>query len=507
MPVPHPNHEPDLANHPKLAALDLGSNSFHLVIARLVEGDLQILARYKERVRLAAGLDKHAHLSEPAIQKGLENLQRCNEHLRDIPKENVRVVATHTLRVATNRQQFLDRAQHRLTHPIEIISGHEEARLIFQAVAHTEHLQGNTLVVDIGGGSTELIIGNGFEAKQLTSRAMGCVSYTQQYFEQGMTPQAFEQAELAAHQALEPIARIYRTLGWKQAIATSGTAAALAAITLQTTGKEQITQASLQHIKQALIEAKTPQNIQLAGINENRLPVLAGGVAIMLAVMQSLAVESICYSEAALREGVLYEMDPSTRHQDIQLRTRRSLQARYQVDREQAARVKQAVYAIWQQVQTPWELPEALLSVLLHAAALHEVGLNINAYAVHKHSGYILSHVDMPGISQHQQALIATLTRFYRKKLPLETLEPIGDYQESTVLRLIRILRLAVIFNISRSPQAIETPTIKVKSEQMELTFSTGYLSTRQLLQADLAKEANYLMQCNLHLSYTAASG
>lgn len=503
MPKSIQQQEPELANQPKLAALDLGSNSFHLVIARLVEGDLQILSRHKERVRLAAGLNQQLELSDAAMQRGLDNLRRCNERLQDIPKQNVRIVATHTLRVCRNRAQFLSQAQQLLAHPIEVISGHEEARLIFQAVAHTEQLSGRALVVDIGGGSTELAIGNGFEVEQLSSRTMGCVSYTQQFFAQEISQQAFKRAILAASHALEPIARIYRKQGWEQAFATSGTASALASAAKQFSGSSAITLDALIKIQEHMIKAGSAANCQLEGVNENRLPVLAGGTAIMIAIMQSLQLSQLQYSDAALREGVLYEMDDAMRHQDIRLRTRRSLQARYKVDREQATRVKQSLSQLYQQLHDAWQLPTGSLELLLDAAALHEIGLNINTVAVHKHSSYILEHVDMPGIRQEEQAVIAMLVRFYRKKLPAEELIAIGDYDANILLRLIRILRLAVILNISRSPSGLQIPEVEVTAEQMQLTFTPGYLAEQQLLNADLQREAAYLSALGLQLAFT----
>jgi len=503
MPTEQQADEPNLVNQPMLAALDLGSNSFHLVIARIVEGDLQILARYKERVRLAAGLNSELELSAEAMQRGLENLQRCNERLQDIPKANVRVVATHTLRACKNRNTFLKQAKKVLAHPIEIISGHEEARLIFQAVAHTEHLPGRTLVIDIGGGSTELVIGSGFEVEQLTSRSMGCVSYTQQFFTKGVTEKAFKQAVLAAHQALEPIAQIFRRQGWDQVLATSGTAAALSSIASQFSGQPTITLQALQQAKAELVAVGDPTQCQLQGINETRLPVLAGGIAIMQAVMESLSIGRLRYSEAALREGVLYEMDDTMRHHDIRLRTRRSLQARYRVDREQATRVKQSAAELWQQVYREWKLPESSLELLLHAAALHEVGLNINAYSVHKHGSYILQHVDMPGIHADEQQLIALLVRFYRKKLLLEEIAEPGRYSAKQTVRLIRILRLAVLLNISRTTTPLATPGVKVDGQAMQLSFATDYLQQQQLLNADLLKEAALLEQHEMLLSFS----
>lgn len=485
-----PQATTEATNDPILAALDLGSNSFHMVIARIVQDNLQILSRHKEKVRQAAGLDANQNLDEASIQRGLDSLARFNERLQPFDKAQVRIVGTHTLRRAKNAREFLARAEEVLAHPVEVISGHEEARLIFQAVAHSESTQENTLVIDIGGGSTELVIGRQFEIQKLTSRSMGCVSFTRKYFSKELSKQTFKKAILAAEQELEPIVKQFKKLGWQTTLATSGTAKALATCAREL-GFQAITADSLQALQKELIQQQG--DFALKDINPDRIQVLAGGLAVMQAVVKALGIEAIHYSGAALREGVLYEMHGGMEHESVRLRTRESLQARYNVDINQAEKVAEAAHWLWHQFEEGWNLPKSSLSLLMHAAHLHEVGLDINASAIQRHSAYILEHSDLPGYNQDEQQVLANLVRFHRKKLQLNQLLPIENLmKEKVLIRLIRILRIAVLLNIGR--HGYQKPVkASVDGKTMLIEFAKDLLAEQQLLQADLEREATLL--------------
>lgn len=482
-----------------LVALDLGSNSFHMVIARIVEGNLQILSRHKEKVRLAAGLDEQNHLDEAAIQRGLESLARFNERLEPFDTTKVRIVATHTLRKASNARDFLNRAEDVLAHPVEVISGHEEARLIFKAVAHAEVTDANTLIIDIGGGSTELALGQGQQALQLASRTMGCVSYSQRFFANGISKAAFKKAILAAQQQLEPVIDSYRKTGWQQVLATSGTASALAACA-QEMGFGDISAASLKALQKLLIEQQT--DVAIKGISPDRMQVLAGGLAVMSAIVSALGIDSVRYSSAALREGVLYEMHGGMEHSDVRRRTRESLMARYNVDPLQAQRVAELAIWLWQQVKQSWSLPDSSLSLIRHAAYLHEIGLDINSSAIQRHSAYIIENTELAGFNRDEQLVLANLVRFHRKRLHLNQLLPIEQlFKDKTLIRLIRLLRIAVLLNLGR--QGYEQPdAVQVEGKHMRLTFNQQLLNNQQLLCIDLEREQQLLENAGFSLSY-----
>lgn len=483
-----------LPSHGHLVAIDLGSNSFHTVIARLNRGALQILATHKERVRLAAGLDDNHQLDDEAIDRALASLRRISERVQGLEGAQLRVVATHSLRQARNRQQFIKAAEGILGHPIEIISGHEEARLIYQGVAHTEQPKGRTLVVDIGGGSTELALGDGFNLKQLSSHVMGCVSFSERYFGSAISDQGFTQARLAALQALEPVVSPFRRLGWQSVRVTSGTAAALRdAIIGLGHSDGLLTAARLGELRDALVAAGSWQAVTLAGISDSRKPVIAGGLAIMLAVHEALGIDGSEYAEAGLREGVLYEMDQAMRHDDIRQRTRASLMARYNVDRDHAGEVVRVALMLWDQTCADWDLPAASKPLLEHAAWLHEVGLDINSKGVQRHSAYILGNCDLPGFNQAEQAVLSTLVRWHRKRYRRDAMVEQPGFPVRVQRRLVRLLRLSVALNLARQPAYVPRFEAKASGRRITLSLPSAWLSNRELVTADLEREARYL--------------
>ncbi|WP_100656022.1 exopolyphosphatase [Alteromonas flava] len=486
----------------KVAALDLGSNSFHLVVARIVAGSVQIVHRVKQKVRLADGLID-GYLTEEAIQRGIDTLAVIAESLRGFERASVRVVATHTLRKAKNAHVFLARARSVFPYPIAIISGPEEARLIYSGVAHTQHSEGQRLIVDIGGGSTEFVIGEGFDAKLCRSLQMGCVSYNQRFFADGkLTESAFNRAVTAAQQSLELIDIKYRRMGWQQCIGTSGTIRTIHALCQESPDKNSpITLKLLKKLKADCIAAKHIDALSLPNLSEDRRPVFPAGLAVLIAAFKSLHIESMEYSSAALREGVLYQMSESLEHNDIRSRTAQSLATRYDVDTEQAALVHGMALSLFDACAEQWKLTDdTLRSMLGWASLLHEVGLQINSRGIQRHGAYILQNVDMPGFNQEEQLLLATLVRLQRKKIRTEDIPEFDLFDSKKVLRLIALIRLAVLLNIKRQADFLPDVQLGCEGKTLALRFPEGWIDEKPIFQADLEQEKAYFAALDLEL-------
>ncbi|MCU7553172.1 exopolyphosphatase [Alteromonas sp. ASW11-19] len=488
----------------KVAALDMGSNSFHLVVARINAGSVQILHRVKQKVRLAEGLDEHHVLSQEAIDRGLDMLKIIAESLRGFEPDSVRIVATYTLRKAKNARAFIDAAKAILPYPIEVISGTEEARLIYSGVAHTNFSEGQQLVVDIGGGSTEFIIGEGFTPLLCRSLQMGCVSYTQRFFASGeLTNKAFKKAITSAAQTLEPIETRYRKLGWAQCLGTSGTIRTLYTLAQPEAdgGKDvPLTLKSLQQLKKQFIKAGHIDKLAYPLLSEERRVVVAAGLAILIGIFEALRIQSLHFSPAALREGVLYQMEDELNNADIRGRTASSLATRYDVDTAQATLVLNTTLALLDKASA-WKLDtEDCRSMLGWAALLHEVGLQINSRGVQRHSAYILSNVDMPGFTQEQQELLATLVRFHRKKIRTADIPSFYQYSGNTVLRLIALLRLGVLLNIKRQEGFVPEFDVAAGNSSLSLTFPDDWLAGKPIMSADLEREVGYWESLGLTL-------
>ncbi|OBU16512.1 exopolyphosphatase [Photobacterium aquimaris] len=491
----HPTQAFDAPQPRHIAALDLGSNSFHLVIARVIGQRLQIIGRYKQRLQLASGLDSQHNLSQAAIERGLACLTMFAERLHGFAPENVRIAATYTLRQARNADIFIRRAEAIMPYPIEIIAGTEEARLIYLGVAHTEPEHDKRLVIDVGGGSTELVIGSGFETDIIASKHIGCVSYHQTFFSDGKLNHAnFAAAQLAARQKLETIANQYKQLGWQKVLGTSGTIKAIRAVFIaQGHHDGVITQPRLQQLITTMIGYKHQQQLVLAGLPPERQPVFAAGVAIVSAIFSAFDITAIHFSNAALREGLLYDMEQRFRHCDIRSQTATAMAQQYNIDMLQAQRVKNTALALYAQLPQPATDKDPNLTTLLAwGALLHEVGLSISYPGFHRHSAYILRYSAMPGFSVDQQTLLATLARFQRKRLKLDEMPPLTIYKRKQVYPLIRALRLAVTLNGQRSTAPQPTIGVSVNNEHWQLVFPANWLAANTLLAADLATEQQY---------------
>ncbi len=486
-----------------LAAVDLGSNSFHMVVARYSHGQLIIVDRLREMVRLAAGLDAQGRLHPDSIARALACLERFGQRLRDIKAESVRAVGTNTLRKARRKGAFLDMAAAALGHPIDIISGVEEARLIHLGVAHTTPSEGRRLVVDIGGGSTEIIIGEGFTARQLESLYMGCVSLSAAYFGDGkITEKRMNKARVAAQLELEPIVSAFGRSDWDVAFGASGTLRAIGEVMVQRGDPNGlITRDGLEWMLQECLRAGDTGKLHLPGMASERQEVIVGGLAIIVAVFDMLKIDAMRVADGALREGLLYDLLGRLTDEDARVRSVRGMEQRYHVDAAQADRVEATAGAFLQQVRDDWGLNEPLTDLVLGwAARLHEVGLDISHSHYHRHSAYLLKHADMQGFPREEQQLLAALVGSHRRKPRFEGVESLVPPWHINAEYLIVLLRLAVLLHRGRGPRALPEVKLRAKHRSLDLEFPGGWLESQPLTAADLEQESKYLAARGLKL-------
>ena len=481
-----------------LAAVDLGSNSFHLQIGRVVDDQIYLLDGLREQVRLGAGLTRDKRIDRATQVRALDALRRFSDRLRGFPSEAVRVVGTNTLRVAKNSRQFLAEAKEALGFPIEVIAGREEARLIYLGVAHSLPLSSEKrLVMDIGGGSTEFIIGVGVEPALMDSLYMGCVSYSLRYFADGrIEKSAFKQAELAARNELQTIVKQYTRHGWAEAVGSSGTARSIAGI-LEANGWSEhgITASGLDKLKIAFLKAGELERLALPGLREDRTAILPGGLAIMCAAFTELGIDHLSVSDAALRQGVLYDLLGRVQKHDMREVTVRQFMRRYHVDTAQAERVAGLAATLYRHLHGAEADPRAQ-QTLAWTAALHEIGITIAHNGYHKHSAYVIANADMPGFSRMEQSQLARLALAHRGKLSkLQDLSPVpGDWE------LVFCLRLATLFCRSRTDLDLPRLECELTESGFRLLLPADSMEDRPLSAAALADEADEWKSIGLRL-------
>jgi exopolyphosphatase/guanosine-5'-triphosphate,3'-diphosphate pyrophosphatase len=499
-----------MARHETLAAVDLGSNSFHLEIGRVVDGQIYPLDAVREVVRLGAGLTTEKRIDRATQAAALEALAKFRERLRGFPKAAVRAVGTNALRVAKNAPQFLREARATLGFPIEVISGREEARLIYLGVAHAMPASRSDsatrrLVVDIGGGSTEFIIGAGLEPLLTESLYMGCVSYSLKYFADGKIDKSrMKAAELAASQELATLVKEYRDTGWDEAVGSSGTARSLENILrANDLADEGLTREGLQRLKSLLLKQEEADPDRIAGLRPNRAPVLPGGLAIMIAAFDALGLESVKVSEGALRHGVLYDLLGRVQHRDMREATVAQFMRRYHVDAAQAERVKALALKIYDGLTPGAEREDDPDRLMLEwSARLAETGLSIAHAAYHKHSAYVLSNADMPGFSRMEQARLARIVLAHRGKL--RKVQDAG--LEPADWRLVFALRLASL--ILRSRTDAKLPFLRVAADPggFAIDLPQSWLEENPLSADALEAEAGHWKSVDLKLEVSALS-
>ena len=491
----------------QFAALDLGSNSFHLIVAQQTNGRLQIVDRIREMVRLADGLDDSQELSAAAGRRALECLERFGQRLRHLRRENVRVVGTNALRKAHNSDAFIADAERRLGHRVEIISGREEARLIYLGVSHAlEDNHDHRLVIDIGGGSTELILGRRFQPEIMESLYMGCVSVSNKCFQDGaLTKQAFKTAINECRLELEGVRTQYMSAGWDVAIGASGTMLAVRNVlaNLSGDGAQDIEPTGTQDIIDRMIQAGRLDRLHLPGLPQERRAVFAGGMAVVAALIRSLRLERLQVSDGALREGLLHDLLGRVHHQDIRDHSVRNLMHRYHIEAPHAKRVRDTALSLLAQVAAPWRLQSPDDRLLLGwAADLHEIGMDIAHNQYHKHGGYLLAHMDLPGFSRLDQSQLASLVRLHRRKFAAEEA---AISTEGRILSLAVLLRLAVVLHRSRSTVPLPHVAAEGRPGRIALTLPKDWLDKHPLTKLDLNEEAEYLLNSPVGLKVTTA--
>lgn len=489
---------------PLIAAIDLGSNSFHMVLAKADHGEIRILERLGDKVQLAAGVDEDRLLSEEAIQRGLDCLRRFAQLTASLPEGAVRVVGTNALREARNRSEFIRRAEAILGHPVEVISGREEARLIYLGVSHSiADTPGRRLVADIGGGSTEFIIGQRFEPLLRESLQMGCVSFTQRFFRDGkITPARYAQAYTAARLEIMGIEHALRRLGWEDTVGASGTIKAIGlAIQAAGLGAGEVNAEGMAWLKRKMFKVGEAEKLDLDGIKPDRRAIFPAGMAILEAIFDACEIQSMSHSEGALREGVLYDLLGRHQHEDVRERTLSSLMERYHVDLEQAARVESKALSALDNVAQDWQLEDDWHRELLSwAAKVHEVGLDIAHYQYHKHGAYLVEHSDLSGFSRQDQQMLALLVRGHRRNIPKDKLAEFGA-EGIKLTRLCVLLRFAILFHHIRGTQEMPNVELKASEQRLDILFPEGWLECNPLTQADFSQEAEWLKRIGIELS------
>lgn len=487
-----------------LAALDLGSNSFHIVVAQSVLGQLRVVDRLRETVRMAEGLNALGGLAPEVRARALDCLARFGQRIADIPPEHVRAVATNTVRQLRAPESFLVPAEAALGHAIDVISGREEARLVYLGVAHEQppHPDQKRLVIDIGGGSTECIIGRGFTPLERESLQVGCIASTRRFFAGGkLTRKRWNTALTEITAQLQQFAATYRALGWDEAIGTSGTHKAIGNMcaTLKLT-KGAITREALTEIRDRMLACGRIEAINLPGLSDERRPIIAGGVLVLEAVFSALDLTRLHVSKAALREGVLYDLLGRGGADDPRDVSVAALMQRYGVDVAQAERVNASAMRLFDQVADAWSLSADDRAMLSRAARLHELGLAIAHSGYHTHGAYVLQNSDIAGFSRQGQSFLAALVRSHRRSVPKSAFEMIPDRLQANARHSAALLRLAVLLHRSRSNQPVPDMQLQANGETLVLQLERHWLQSRPLLRADLQAEPEDMLGLGLQL-------
>ncbi len=486
---------PDAPGPRLVAAVDLGSNSFHMVICRVEHGEVRPVERLAETVQLAAGMSDEG-LHPEAMARGLACLARFRQALNVLSPGAVRVVGTNALRVANNGREFRAAAEAVIGHPVEVISGREEARLVYLGVAHTLADDDARLVVDIGGGSTEFIIGERFEPRLMESLHMGCVSYAERFFPGGkITRKAFDSAYFSAYREVLNIRSAFRRLGWSNAVGSSGTLRSQEnIIAAQGWAPSGISAENLLRLRKLLLRYPDFESLaSLPGLSERRRNVFASGLAITCAFFEALGVDHMRTSTGALREGVVYDMVGRHTHEDVRERSVNALMQRYGVDEASARHVEDTVRHLYNSASEGWGLGAEDLDLLVWAARLHDVGLAISHSHFHKHGQYLVECSDLPGFSNAEQAELGLLIRGHRQKIPQGEFENRGNGRRANLLRLCLLLRLAVLFKFVTPVEGEPPYHLTVKDNSLNLRFPPGWLQDHPLTRHALAAEKNQM--------------
>jgi len=493
---------PDM-NTETYAAIDLGSNSFHLLVVRREHGELRVLDRIKEMVRLGGGLDDDGNLDPDTQKRALDCLARFGQRLRGIPANNMRAVGTQTFRRLNNANAFLLAAEQMLECPIDIISGREEARLIYMGVTQwVSRSPLKQLVMDIGGGSTELIIGEGFDPVVMESMQFGCVSTTQRFFSDGkITAKRLRKAKRAVAAELQEIQSVYRQTGWKRAIGSSGTLRAAATIcVVNGWSKKGITREALEQLKQKMLTFKRIEDIQIKGLIDQRKPVFIGGLAVIQACFEALDIEELVISPYALREGLLQDLIGRLEHNDPRDLTVKAFMTRFAVDEAQVDRVQTTALKLYDQLTTDLNLVPGHRKLLAWASGLHETGLSLSHSSYQQHSAYLVDSSDMAGFSRQEQLYLATLVGHQRRGIPTGYTARLPERLWQGLNIGLICLRLAWVFCRTRDDEAIPDFQTRLSNNTVSLALPADWMETHPLTIADLGLEQQALKTTGLQL-------
>ncbi len=478
-----------------------------MIVGELRHGQLMILDRLKETVRLAEGLSNEGEISSDARTRALDCLSQFGERLRAMHAASVRAAGTSTIRRAREDTTFMAEAEAALGHPIEVISGIEEARLIYNGVTHSlPPAEGLRLVLDIGGGSTEVILGQGAKPSALESLHMGCVSMTERFFPDGrITRKAFARARVAARLELRPVKAFFRGSEDIETIGTSGTILSVeriaASLGLQESGE--VTLETIEALIERVLEFEKIDDIELRGLSERRAQVWPGGLSILAELVDVLRIDRLRVSDGALREGLLYDLLGRLQHEDARERTVRAMAARYHADNDQSRRVASTAAGLLGQCAGDWDLDSGFAANMLDwAARLHEIGLDISHDGFQRHGAYVAEHADMPGFPRAEQRFLAFLIGGQRHAINMRLQKDLPRTWRETALRLVMLLRLAVLLNRSRRDLEIPPIELSVTEDSLSLSFDAAWLQANPLTVADLKRERGYLEAVGYDLSY-----
>lgn len=470
------------------AVLDLGSNSFHMLVASLDNNNtLQLIDKLKDKVRLAGGLDENKYLTQEIQQRAFKHFAEYADRLQGVPPEQVRVVATDTFRRAKNGAEFLEQSERILGFPIEIISGLEEARLIHKGVSHDFPSTERRLIIDIGGGSTELIVSDSENPMHLASLKMGCVSWSKTHFSNGWKKENFHSAIASAHRQIGPHIQTYQSLGWSSVCGTSGTIKALEALAIELKFTH-LNYDALKEIQDTMLSKEAEEHPLLRNISDSRRAVLAGGLCILTALFEAFELSHIRWLSAALREGVLLEMLGRIGGEDIRHKSVLSLSNRFKVDQDQHERITETLQYFIDQVSEKWSLSVLDIQYLRWAVLLHEVGRTIAFSGYHKHSAYIVKHADLPGFSRREQQLLSMLIAHHRGKIKHLDISQWNSLPTEHPFRLLALLRLSIRLHRKRELHPVQWP-LRVDNNTLRLDISSDILYSQPLLRADLEHE------------------
>ncbi|MHB8415796.1 MAG: Ppx/GppA phosphatase family protein [Acidiferrobacteraceae bacterium] len=490
-----------------VAAIDLGSNSFHMVVARVTDRELHVIDRLRETVQLATGFDRHHCLTAKVRRRALECLARFSQRLRDMPPGSVHAVGTSALRRARNADVLISEAERVLGHPIDIISGREEARLIYLGVSHS--LAGNgkrKLVVDVGGGSTEFIIGERHEPRYMESLDMGSLSMTTAYFPEGVINNTcMQRAEIAAGLELQNIQTQYRRFGWDVAIGASGTILSLMEV-IRALGwsEDAITVGALHRLRKVVVAAGHTRRLSLPGLRPERAPIVPAGLAILSAIFSALGLKRMITSTGAIREGLLYDLPGQVPHEDVRERTIKALRNRYEIDTRQSMRVARTAECCLRAVSRAWGLEDARDGALLIGAAqLHEIGLAVAHSQYHKHGAYLIANSDLSGFTRSEQTTLAALVRGHRRKFPEAVFQTMPRHTAKSARRLCVLLRIAVLLHRDRTDRKLPALVLTALPNGLRIRFPRGWLAAHPLTRADLEQESARLKPARFTLTST----